>query len=155
MKIYLASRFRTLPAVLALKAKLNAAGHQVVSTWHDNEALHPIPFDSPEHADSSKHSAKRDIHELDMAECFIVLTSDCESTPGGLWFEMGVAYNLGIRIIVFGPLINVFCFLSEDAEELMDHVETEEACLETVAREAINVAAEDAAFEEWKRQANL
>ena len=35
MRIYFASQFRAFPVVLALKAKFEAAGHHIVSTWHD------------------------------------------------------------------------------------------------------------------------
>ena len=61
MNIYLASRFRTLPDVLALKNALIAAGHAVLSTWHDHEAVAPMPYGDERYPSHAEQVARRDL----------------------------------------------------------------------------------------------
>ena len=146
LRIYLASRFRTLPAVLALKEKLTAAGHRIVSTWHDRDAINPVPPDSPEYQATAVGSALRDKREIRDSDLLLILTNDCEATPGGLWFEMGFAHASGIAVVFYGPRINVFCHLTDGVVQ----VDTEEAALAAVQIEAIDLATVVRAKEETR-----
>jgi len=115
MKIYLASRFRTAATVRALAGKLREAGHIITSTWHDIEATPAglVPYSDPGHEDHARLAALRDIDQIQAADVFVILTEDCEKTPGGLWFEMGVAYDKCMPCFVLGPKINIFCYLPQ------------------------------------------
>ena len=141
MRIYFASQFRAFPVVLALKAKFEAAGHHIVSTWHDKEALNL----------AAVGEARKDIAEINTAQVFVILTTDCELTRGGLWFEMGYAYSAALQIIILGPRINVFCFLQDDVKQ----VDTDEACLEAVAQYGQDLAECDTAMAAASRFARL
>jgi hypothetical protein len=114
-----------------------------VSTWHDKEALNPAAVDSLEYRENAHHSAHQDIVEITTAQVFVILTTDCELTPGGLWFEMGYAYSAALQVVVLGPHINIFCFLQYGVEQ----VDTDEACPEAVARHERDLAECDKALE--------
>lgn len=104
MKVYIATRFRTRPAALLYAAKLQAQGHEVVSRWL---------FNTIEEHDK-RLVALDDLEDVRRCDELHVLSTDCELTPGGLWYEMGYAAALGKRVRVIGPAINVFCLLHQE-----------------------------------------
>lgn len=56
-------------------------------------------------------NATRDLREIKASQVLVILTKECESVPGGMHFEAGVAYALGHRVIVIGPAVNIFYLL--------------------------------------------
>lgn len=118
MRIYIASRFRTIQATHDFADTLRAAGHEVVSTWHAAEAVNrPLPKPATDRmSDTAIAIATRDLREIDGCDAVIVLTTDCEATPGGLWFEAGYAKGQGKAVYVHGPRWNVFGHLLPDWE---------------------------------------
>jgi hypothetical protein len=127
VKIYLASRFKTAGTVRGLAEALRAAGHVITSTWHDIEATPAglVPLDSPDYEAHAKLVAQKDLDQIQAADVFVLLSEECQQTPGGLWFEMGAAYNSMMNCYLLGPKINVFCYLPH-----VQHFETEAALIE-------------------------
>jgi nucleoside 2-deoxyribosyltransferase len=119
MKIYLAGRFHTSQAINLFADQLQREGHEVVSTWHRTEALNrPLPEPKKGAIDGpSAMIAVRELVEIETADALIVMSADCEWTPGGLWFEMGYASGLKKKVYVYGPRQNIFCHLVEDWEQ--------------------------------------
>lgn len=113
MNFYLASRFKTVSTVNKIADQLEALGHGVISTWHRQEALAPMPYSDPRYAQHASDVANRDLIELIDADALVIYTESCEQTPGGLWVEFGYALALHKRIFLVGPQINVFCYQAE------------------------------------------
>lgn len=116
MKIYLASRFRTVKQTNDFAKELREQGHTIVSTWHDTEAI-MLPLPKPEIGRASSTSfqiARKDLSEIISCDALIVLSQDCEATPGGLWFEAGYALGIQKPVYIVGPRFNVFCHLLLD-----------------------------------------
>ena len=103
LKIYIASRFLNARIVKALSTKLmSLAPVRCVQTWPD------------ERDDCGPAAAAlRDLFEIEKSDMVVVYTIDCEGIPGGMHFEAGYAYGQGKRIVVIGPLVNIFYYLPD------------------------------------------
>jgi len=108
--VYIASRFKTLPKLLALADKLIASGHAITSEWIYKDAANPVPFRSPLYEQNCVEVQEKDIQDVLRSSALVLFTEECERTPGGLWFEAGLALGRGIPYYVLGPRINIFCF---------------------------------------------
>ena len=110
MKIYIASFFDTRERLRPYKDRLWKQGHEVVSSWLDEQA-------KPGGMDTStfwKKLAIKDIAEVESADCVILDTLDV--TPrGGREVEFG--YALGGHqskfTYIVGPVRNVFHTLAD------------------------------------------
>jgi hypothetical protein len=97
-KLYIASRFRNKPWISEW-VKALPSKYSVVSTWHT----------LPDDADGTHAEAvARDIREIDECDAIVVVSHNCEQTPGGLHFEAGYAFAKGKRLFLCGPSVNIF-----------------------------------------------
>ncbi|MGH9428668.1 MAG: hypothetical protein ACRD2L_20450, partial [Terriglobia bacterium] len=92
-KIYIASFFNTRTRLLPVCEKLEAGGHEIVSTWIRKEASEKITY-----AGSSEEylldCARRDVADIEKCEVFILDTQD-ETPRGGREVELGFALAKG------------------------------------------------------------
>lgn len=89
MKIYIATRFDQQLDGRAIRAELEAMGHEVTSTW----------LDEPADKDPLQ-AAEDDLRDLDRADAILVVH---QSSGGrGMWIEMGYAIAKGQIIILLG-----------------------------------------------------
>jgi len=116
MKFYLASRGQNKRRLNALADVLTALGHEVVSTWHtrpykagDSDAL-------IKRRGAAYYVVKRDTSEIDACDVLILYTFGCELTPGGLHFEAGYAKGKDKHVLLMGPVINPFCWFTDEQE---------------------------------------
>jgi nucleoside 2-deoxyribosyltransferase len=112
MKFYLASRFSRREELRTYRTDLHQLGHIVTSSWIDLEAEDPS---------QAVQCAKRDILDIRNADCLIAFTEPerCEFTRGGRHYEAGYAYAVGKRLILCGPVENVF-YTMDDWEKFPD-----------------------------------
>jgi len=110
MKIYIAGFFNTRERLLEYRDELKGLGHEIVSSWLNER---PKPGQMPEAA-FFKHTAIKDLTELQSSECMIVDTFDV--TPrGGREVELGFAMSDPNRLIyVVGPRRNIFHHLADE-----------------------------------------
>lgn len=112
MKIYLAARYSRKKEMTVVSKKLTKLGHVITSEW-----IHPI-----ERAQSNEDKnmwALIDLSNIEMADTIICFTeSEGVGGSGGRHVEMGYALALRKclnspveRVIIIGPLENVFCHL--------------------------------------------
>ncbi len=109
MLIYLAARFSRRFELQGVRADLARAGHQVTSRWIDQRR------DATDTAEAAA-VAHRDIADIELADCLIAFSESPRSglsTRGGRHVEMGIAIGLDKRVIVVGPVENVFFSLPE------------------------------------------
>lgn len=102
--VYVASRFVNRELVKNFTAKLLTCNPPIycIQTWPD-EKVDTDP----------KLCAAVDLDQIDYVPTVIVLTQECEKTPGGMNFEAGYAYAKGKRVIVIGPRVHVFFHLPD------------------------------------------
>lgn len=88
MKVYLASSLHNVVQLQAFRDQLRAAAVQVTYEWFDHGYI--------ENPQSLAHIAQAELNGVLSAEIFILIQ------PGrkGTYFEFGVAYNAGKRIIM-------------------------------------------------------
>ena len=118
VNIYIAGAFESQARLKPLRDRVQALGHEVVSTWLDEGSLLPP---TPE---ESWAYAIRDLGEVRVCDLLILDTFDVNER-GGREFEAGVAFNGGatLGVLRVGPSRNVF-------HELLGAYETWEAMLE-------------------------
>jgi len=111
---YVASRFLNRELVKSFTAKLLTCKDPIycIQTWPDEKA----------NADPALCAAV-DLDQIDWVPTVIVLTQDCEKTPGGMNFEAGYAVAKGKRVIVIGPRVNVFYHLFPPTIEHYDTIQ--------------------------------
>jgi len=80
------------------------AGLEVTSRWIDREVL---GFYSK---NELRDEANADLEDLSNSDMFILLNTQ---DSGGKMFETGVAYALGLPVIIVGDSTNIFCNLEE------------------------------------------
>ena len=110
MKLYIASRFKNKEFIKEFIETL-PEHIIVVSTWHT----------IPDTQDTNVEVAVgRDLSELDKADSILLITKDCELTPGGLHFEAGYAYAKQKGFFILGPAVNIFCTLANPIKKVYD-----------------------------------
>lgn len=87
-----------------LAAKLTAAGHAVVSSWHESHEPRPDMHDGAAWA----KNAERNLKEIDSAEALVLIASDdhvaaIQHVRGGKFVETGYALNHALGS--GGPLV--------------------------------------------------
>jgi nucleoside 2-deoxyribosyltransferase len=107
--LYLAARYTRKDEIREYAKRLAAAGHIISATWFDEPHAGEATMD--EVGDELlRVYAHRDLAEIRDADA-IVFYSETEHTHnrrGGRHVEFGYALGLGKRIIVVGPLENIF-----------------------------------------------
>lgn len=99
-KIYIAGRYSKLTELATEAQKFKDAGHEITATWLDNA----------EEGMSFTDVAVIDLDDVARADT-LVLYTEPYGTPvpgGGRHVEFGYALALGLRIILVGPLENIF-----------------------------------------------
>jgi nucleoside 2-deoxyribosyltransferase len=106
MKFYLAASFTKKASMRAAKNVLEALGHEVTSRWIEGQETIPVP----DNQTACIESAIRDMHDINEADTVLVF-SDKPSTTGGYFWEIGYAYGIRKKIVVIGPIRNIFMYL--------------------------------------------
>lgn len=106
MKFYLAAPYSTKATMRAARNVIVAMGHEVTSRWLDGLGANPM-------ADTEAACIEEAITDFqDINECdTVVVFSDKPSTTGGRDVELGYAYGIRKKIVVIGPIRNVFMAL--------------------------------------------
>ena len=104
---YVASRFKNRELVTAFSAKLLTKKPPIhcIQSWS-------VPGSVMDQWTEAA-CAEQDVQEILSVPRVIVLTENCELTPGGMNFETGFAYAKGKRVIVVGPRVHVFHYLPQ------------------------------------------
>lgn len=109
MNIYLAAAFERKEEIHGYATEIHHLGHTPTCEWvedqtiQDGERLKTNP-------DEGRMMAMRDFHDIMESRMLIVFTG--EPGRGGHLTEMGFALGLGIKVVVVGPIVNLFCLLS-------------------------------------------
>lgn len=112
MKIYLAARYSSKKEVCALAKKLEAAGQQIVSTWHNPEK-ESIPYSKVTKQKMTKE-AITDFNDLEKADTIVA----CEvfgdkGSRGARHAEFGYGMARDYMLIVYGDRWHCFHYLPE------------------------------------------
>ena len=110
MKFYLSGRYRDRLFYQGIRQKLQHMGHEVTSTWIDEDATLP-----PESI-GTRFVAERDVREIGGSDVVLSDTREPFSphSGGGREFERGIAYGRGIHLWRVGPKRQAFHFLDEE-----------------------------------------
>ena len=123
--VYLASRFQRRGKIQNFAVRLRARGYSIVSTWHDvimdkdANAVENASTTLPKHAGDY---ARIDIDDMRKADTMIFLTEQPgakhDRNTGGRHVEFGFALfdPAKVRIIIIGPIENVYHALETDGE---------------------------------------
>lgn len=95
---YLAGSYAARDMLRAYRDTLNDADIPVTATW----------LTSDDQPDNLALWAVIDQMDIDACTTFVLFT-DTPSTTGGMWFEYGLAFARGKRIVGVGPKTNLFC----------------------------------------------
>lgn len=118
---YLAGRYDRRLDLLLLVPLLEAVGIGVKSTW-----LHGTHEGSEDPA-VLKHCAQEDLADVGLADMLIAFSEwpDVGFTSGGRHVELGYALGRGKRVVVIGPIENVFHHAVERYASLGEFLEAE------------------------------
>lgn len=110
MKIYLAARFDRRKEIARYRKRLEALGHEVVSTWLDSTK----ESDSDLIYQECGKIARRELSEIKSCEVLALFTQGPEDgyTSGGHNVEFGYAVGLNKGIVIVGPAENIFCCIA-------------------------------------------
>ncbi len=103
MKIYIAAHDQIRARKLA--EKLEAAGHEISSSWVRGEFKRTDNWSILERQEIAKGCTD----EVLFSDALVLLDS-ADKVPGGKFVEMGVALGLGKWVIVSGRRENVLCW---------------------------------------------
>lgn len=115
MNIYLAARYSRHPEMRSVRDDLEGLGHVVTSRWI--EGNHRVSESAPDKDSEARRFGEEDVQDLRAADVVISFTEIPRSHngAGGRHVEFGMAYALGLNIIVVGHRENVFHYLQEVA----------------------------------------
>lgn len=130
MRVYLAARYSRRVELCAYRDDLNAIGIEVTSNWLNgprqraiagkvlgerDEAVIEAGGDALEAIELRRLCAVQDVEDVRAADTFVTFTEhpDAQASRGGRHVEFGLALAERKRIIVIGPVENVFHALSE------------------------------------------
>jgi nucleoside 2-deoxyribosyltransferase len=105
-KFYLAARFSRRAELRDYRDALKALGHVVTSSWLDIAEEDPT---------AAVKCAKRDIADIRAADILVAFTEPERSpwTRGGRHYEAGCAFAVGKKLMLVGPVENIFYALPE------------------------------------------
>lgn len=100
MKIYIAGRYNLLKELKEQSELYKTAGHEITSSWLDNK----------EEGLSFEDVAIQDIKDVDEADALVLYTEPYGTmvSGGGRHVEFGYALGKGKRVVIVGPLENIF-----------------------------------------------
>jgi len=99
--LYLSACFRRQAEMKAIRQEVEAYGYRVVSSW----------VDEGEASVRNELIADRDWRDIGKATVFVFFSEPLNCRSGGKHVEMGMAYALGLEVVLVGPRGNVFHFL--------------------------------------------
>lgn len=113
MKIYLAARFGAQQEMLGVRDVLTGLGHEITSRWIDLDPAVVGPSgltvgQMSADPEGCAPYAAADMADLLAADAVAVFTVYGPSSTGGRHVELGAALASGKRVIVIGPLENIF-----------------------------------------------
>ena len=118
MKIYLAARYSRHPEMRSVRDDLEDLGHTVTSRWIEghHQASMSTMYSADENSEA-KRFAEEDVQDLKSADVVISFTEIPRSHKGagGRHVEFGMAYALGLGLIIVGHRESVFHCLPEVA----------------------------------------
>ena len=115
MKIYLAASYSDQERMRKLRDEINDMGHEVVSTWIDNDGPGMDADQINQMKNAARSHAHTDMADIRRCDLFVVFTN-APSTTGGMHVEFGYALGLQnhtsprhpISLAVVGPFSNIF-----------------------------------------------
>lgn len=92
MKIYIAALYAKRFELLEFAQQLKELGHEITAQWL---------YNGEEKKETYREAALMDVEDVDRADTLIFIGQPCgsENRGGGRWFEFGMAYALGKRLI--------------------------------------------------------
>lgn len=92
MKVYLAAKYQRRFELRPLAEQLQAAGHEVTAQWI---------WDGEEKCRTITEAAEMDVADVLRADCLVFFGQPqaSENRGGGRWFEFGLAYQAGKKLI--------------------------------------------------------
>ena len=116
MKVYLSCHHPDPARELA--ERLRAAGHQIVSDWHEDGEERPAPDD----VKTWCYKAGHNLDQIKTADVLVLIAGPVRY-PGGKFVEAGFAYGIGVNVIALGRRENGMSALfgfADDAEMLVN-----------------------------------
>ena len=101
IKIYVAAPWGCKPDALVAQRQFEAAGFEVTSRWittHEDAEYSDLA--DPAHAEMFAQHAIDDVRDVQASDVFVILNL---ALSEGKATEFGIAYMLGIPVIVVGP----------------------------------------------------
>lgn len=143
MDIYLAASYSRRLELLGYWKQLEAAGHQVVSTWVDGHHEKPGQesvvvddgskrFNAPDEDIAIR--AVENVRDAARADCIISFTGS--GNRGGRHVEFGIGVAFNSRMVVVGPREHVFHYLPQ-----IEVYERWEDCLAALTPTAVTTTA--------------
>lgn len=113
MNVYLASRYARRLELLEYAREIESASHTVTARWI--RGTHHADTES-ELTHKSAQFAQEDIEDIKRSDVLIAFTESPDvavagATRGGRHVELGLAIMLWKKIIIVGPVENIFCGL--------------------------------------------
>lgn len=106
--LYIAASFTLAPLVHELRERLSGYA-DVTSTWCDEP---PMVNNDPRNAPREMRTrGNEDFLDIEQSDMVAVITTT-PSTSGGLHTELGIALALGKRVMLVGPMLNVFHYMN-------------------------------------------
>jgi hypothetical protein len=110
MIAYLGSAFERKEELKGYAKILEELGWELTSSWLDDVTMIDKGVIEAE-PEWGRRFAMRDLHDLGKSRLLIVFTGS--AGRGGHQVEMGFALATGIRVVVVGPNVNLFCLLAD------------------------------------------
>jgi hypothetical protein len=108
---YLAGAFERKNEIEVYATILRTMGHTVNSTWLEDTQMQIAEY-LKAHPDVGMKLAMRDLHDIMRSMEIVIFTG--EMGRGGHQVEMGAALAWGLRVVVVGPQVNLFCLLANE-----------------------------------------
>jgi hypothetical protein len=111
-KYYLAALGSRAEEMRGYKAQLEAQGHRVTSTWHDQLDYVPGTIDYEDVG--AYYEAQRDLAQVAWADALILFTEPRGSKlpGGGRFVEFGIAVGMKRKTYIVGPVENLLLKLA-------------------------------------------
>lgn len=121
MNVYVAGKYTAKERLKGERERMRAMGFKVDSLWMD-QPEEGYTFNGRTEGERWKRAydeARRDVENLQFVDAMVIDTQD-ESTTGGREVELGIALSRGIKVVVIGPVRNIFHHLAHARYESWD-----------------------------------